>query len=60
MLKILSKIQTRLRQKPETSDALYDLVMNSSAGEKKKIIQKAIRQANEDQRKIYYGTATTK
>jgi hypothetical protein len=60
MMKIFNQAQASLRRDRGSSDALYDLVKNSSAREKKKIISKTIRQANEEQRKIYYGTLATK
>lgn len=51
--KILSLVSSK--KKPQSGNALYDLVTNPKSKTSRKILERAGRMANEEQRKVYYG-----
>ena len=54
--KLLNRLSLKRRHQ-KNPDALYQFVTHAGSKENEKIFQEAGRLANEEQRKIYYGSA---
>jgi hypothetical protein len=57
--RIICNLLTPVKGK-DTSNGLYNFVTGTSSREKTKVLKKVARMANEEQRKIYYGSNEVK